>query len=708
VCASPWLPDVLPCLSFGIWNSNFVILGVLIFDQLKKNDPQLRLLALVVFAGLLILLAGLWWVQVVSARDYQARLETQSFRTVRVPAVRGEILDSNGAVLADNRPTYNVCLYLEELRRAFDAAYTTELANLRDGIQAQIAEQERKLGRALTQKERNNFKLTAQDHNLLRERARCTVASNIVTRLSWMLRQPVTLDEAKFSRHYTEELALPFPVLANLDPAQVARFEEQSVNLVGLDLELQPVRFYPGGTTAAHLLGQLRRDISSVEGEDAFFNYPLPVYRGTVGIEAGFDRQLRGRAGAKSVLVNNLGYRQTESIWTEAQPGENVVLTIDLAVQQAAEKALLRLGGNTRAAVVVLDPRNGDVLALVSSPTYDPNLFVQGVTRAEWERLNDEKLRPQINRATQVTYAPGSAFKIVTALACLETGLNPSEKIYNPPSPSNPAHGYIQVGRRLIHDLAPPGEYDFRRAIIKSCNTYFITNGLKAGIQNIVRIAQRMHLAERTGLPTRQEAGGTLPSLKRVSANWFDGDTANVCIGQGPVAVTPLQVAVATAAIANGGKVFWPRLVKRIEPQDSFMAETKTIFPPGRVRDELGVQPRSLQLLWDAMLADVEDPESTAYAAFHQSDRTSVKAMRICGKTGTAQVMNELNQVVDQTTWFVSFGPYEQPRYVVVVMVESGGSGGGTCAPVARDIYTALERFERSTLPQQSHLVQAQ
>lgn len=667
---------------------------MLIFDQLKKNDPQLRLLALVVSAGLLILLVGLWWVQVVSAKDYQAKLETQSFRTVRIPAVRGKILDRNGAVLADNRPSYNVSLYLEELRRAFDAAYTAELARLQDSLRAQIAEQERKLGRALTQKEKASFKLSAQDRNLLRQRVRCVVASNIVAHLSARLQLPAALDETKFDRHYAEELALPFPVLVNLDPAQVARFEEQSVNLAGLDLELQPLRLYPNRTTAAHLLGQLRRDISSAEGEDAFFNYPLPVYRGTVGIEAGFDSQLRGRAGAKSVMVNNLGYRQTESIWTEAKAGDNVVLTVDLGIQQAAEAALRRLGDNTRAAVVVLDPRDGDVLALASSPTYDPSLFVQGGPLTEWQRLNDESLRVQINRATQASYAPGSVFKIVTALACLEAGLDPAAKIYNPPSPANPAHGYIQIGRRPIQDLAPPGEYDFRRAFLKSSNTFFITNGVKAGIQNIVRIAQRLHLGERAGLPTRQDVSGALPSLRRVSANWFDGDTANVCIGQGPVAVTPLQMAIATAAIANGGKVFWPRLVDRLEPQDPLSGEAQAIFPRGRVRDELPVRQQNLQLLRDAMLADVEDLESTAFNAFHQGDRFNVRAMRVCGKTGTAQIMNERNQVVDHTTWFVSFAPYEQPRYVVVVMVESGGSGGGTCAPVARDIYAAIQKLE--------------
>jgi len=660
-----------------------------IYDQLKKADPQLRLIGVLMFAGLAVLLVGLWWIQIVSAAEYRAKLETQSFRTVRIPAVRGKILDRNGLVLADNQPNYNVCLYIEELRSAFQEAYKTELELFREQQRTNsIQDAENQMRRKQTPK------ISAKDKAALRRRARAVVVSNIVAQLSMRLQLPVTWDEAKLERHYTQALPLPFTLLPNLDRACLARFEEQSVTLPGLELDVLPMRVYPHGALAAHLLGHVRRDTSSAEGEDAFFDFPLPVYRGVVGIEAGFDQYLRGRPGAKSVMVNSLGYRQAETVWSEAEAGDNVVLTIDLAIQQAAEHALARLGPDTRGAVVVLDPRDGDVLALASSPTYDPNLFVRGLTQADWDQLNHEKLRPQINRATQAAYPPGSIFKMVTGLACLEAGLDPTEKIYNPPSPSNPNRGHIRIGRRIIHDTAPPGEYDFRRAFLKSSNTYFITNGVRAGIRNIISIARRFHFGERTGLPTRQEAAGTIPTQKQISTHWYDGDTANVCIGQGPVAVTPLQMAVATAAIANGGKVFWPRIVDRVQPQDELGYRPALTFQRGRIRGELGVQARHLQLLKDAMLADVEDPESTAYAAFHPYNRPQLRTFRVCGKTGTAQVMNERNQVIDHITWFVSFAPYEQPRYVVVVMVESGGSGGGTCAPVARDIYSAIEQLE--------------
>jgi penicillin-binding protein 2 len=659
---------------------------MLIFDELKKNDPHLRLLAVALAGGLLVLLAGLWWVQVVSARKYESHLETQSYRTVRIPAVRGKILDRNGRVLAENRPRYNLGLYLDDLRKPFDAAYGHALAQARAGQRQRIAAEEKKLGRSLTRAERKQFVLTPDQLKQLHEQSRFRVAASVVEQVGQRLGQRLTLDAAAFDRHYETRLALPYPVLPNLNDAQIARFEEQYPGGLGVDLDLQPVRSYPFGTTAAHLLGYVLRDDSSAEGEDAFFSYRLPDYRGVAGIEAGFDAQLRGRAGAAAVLVNNLGYRQTENVWSQPEPGHNVVLTMDLDIQQAAERSLVaHLGADALAAVVVMDVRTGDVLAMVSSPAINPDYPANDPAR-----LNDPILRPQINRATYENYAPGSIFKTVVGLACLENGLNPSAEIYNPPSPENPNHGYIVIGRRTIQDLAPPGQYDFRRAILRSCNTYFITNGLRAGIENIIRMGEKFHLGERTGLPTRQETKGIFPTPDRVRSDWHDGDTANLCIGQGDIAVTPIQIAVMISAIANGGKVLEPRLVGRIEPQDPAASEAPTIFPSGLVRGELNVHPRSLKILQDAMLAETEDPEGTGRAAV-------VPGLRVCGKTGTAQVKNEQGQLTGWHYWFASFAPYENPRYTVVVMVQSENRGSGTivCAPIAHDIYEAILRAEK-------------
>ena len=659
---------------------------MIVFDQLKKNDPQLRALTLVVLVGLLVLLSGLWWVQVVSARDYQESLETQSFRTVRIPAVRGSILDCNGNILAENRPSYSVSLYLDELRKPFDTAYFQALARARADKASEQAQLQQQLGRRLTKQERKNLALKAADRNALRAAARNEVATNVVMQVSQRLQQPISFRPTDFERHYEARLALPYPLVENLDATNIARFEEQSTTPLGVDLEVQSTRVYPYGSLAAHLLGSLRHDDSSVEGEESFFSYRLPDFRGDLGLEYGFDKELRGSAGAKSVLVNNIGYRQTENVWTPAEPGHNLVLTLDLHIQQVAENALRNVRGPaTRGAVVVMDVHSGDILALVSSPTFNPNDFVGHVSPEEMNRIN--ALHAQQNRATQENYAPGSIFKTVVGLADLEAGLDPNEIYRVQPNPEMPSKGAIYVGRRRIKDTAPPGEYNFRRALMRSSNSYFITNGLRFGPERVIRLGRRFHLGEKIGLPLRQETPGAFP--RELGPGWTDGNTANLCIGQDPVLVSPLQVAVLTSTLANGGKVLWPRLVERIEPHDPSTGEMPVVFASGRVRDEIGVSQRSMKILREAMLADTEDPEGTGKHAV-------VPGLRICGKTGTAQIQDERNVNTGHTTWFASFAPYENPKWAVVIMVEDGVSGGETCSPVAKPIYTALLERERT------------
>lgn len=658
---------------------------MLIFDELKKNDPQLRLVAVVLASGLAVLLAGLWWVQIVSAREYESHLETQSYRTVRIPAVRGKILDRNGRVLAENHPQYNLGLYLDDLRKQFDAAYGQSLARMRTVQEQRIAAEEKRLGRPLTKVERRQFALTPEQREQLHEQARFRVASDVVRQVSERLGQPLQLNAAVFDRHYEARRALPYPLLTNLDNTQIARFEEQYTGTLGVNLDLLPVRTYPYGKTAGHLLGYLQRDDSSKQGEDSYFNYYLPDYRGMVGIEAGCDAELRGRAGTEAVLVNNLGYRQSVNILSPSEPGQNVVLTLDMDIEEAATQSLERQqGADVRAAVVVMDVRTGDVLAMVSSPSVNPDYAANDPAY-----LADAKLRPQINRATQENYAPGSIFKPIIGLAALEAGLDPNANVENP--------GYVYVGRRHITDLAPPGQYNLRRAIIFSSNTYFITVGLRAGIENLVHMAGKFHFGERTGLPTRQETPGIFPTLKQVSsADWHDGDSANICIGQGEMAVTPMQMAVAYAAIANGGTILWPRLVERIEPQDPASGEAVINYPAALVRDHLGVNARNLKILRDAMLAETE--EGTGQAA-------QVPGLQICGKTGTAQVMNSRNQEIDRTTWFASFAPYENPHYAVVVMMEGRTFWGATCAAIAHDIYAEI--VKKANTGTTGNLVQA-
>ncbi len=657
---------------------------MIIFDQLKRNDSQLQLLTIMLCASLAVLFAGLWWVQIVNKGRYQESLEIQSSRSVRLPAVRGKILDRNGAVLADNRPSYNINLYLEDLSGAFKKEYTR--ARPRRVVTNDLPFWKDWLGFTTVSTQFTKLK-DGQAQTIARD-SRYRVANGVVSQVADVLKAPLTLDYTNFSRHYETRLSLPYPVVSNISSLHLARFAEESFNSRGLELEVQPRRVYPFGPTAAHVLGYLRKDDSSAEGEEAFFWYRMPDYRGMVGIEGGFDQQLRGRAGAKSVQVNNLGYRQNENIWSPVEPGQNVVLTLDLKIQQAAEASIRKLPvPNAHAAVVVMEVESGDLLAVASSPSADPNNFIKGFTKPELERWHDDKVGVQKNRATGEQYQAGSIFKTIVALAALENGLNPQEIYRVAANPANPNKGVIYVGKQKFNDTAPPGDYDLRRALLRSSNAYFITNGLRPGVfERVVELSQRLHLGERIGLPLMQEAAGHFPSAKRIHANWTAGSTANICIGQGEMDVTPLQMAVMTSALANGGKVLWPRLVDRRESSDLAGLEPPTIYEKGRIRDNLGVSQRSLKLLREAMLAETEDLEGTG-------NNVLGTGFRVCGKTGTAERTEQGEK--KNTTWFISFAPYEKPRFAVVVMVENGKSGGGTCAPIAKDVYLALKNFDK-------------
>lgn len=641
---------------------------MLVFDELKKNDPRLRTLAIGVLAGMVILLAGLWQVQILSSKRYAEHLRNQSFRTVRIPALRGKITDANGAVLAANTPSYNLNLYLDEMRKSFRVEYTNDL---REYV-----------------RQNAGHKPTRSEGAQLEALARYRVISNVVQQLEGLLREPIPLDPKQFYDHYKEKLALPFTVQGNLDLQQVALVEERSVNPPGLALEIQPMRIYPQTNIGAHILGYLKRDDNSAEGEDADFDYRLPDFKGEVGVEAVFDQELRGIAGVKTVLVNNLNYRQSETVQSPAISGKSLVLTIDLRIQRAADNALRDVAarlGHTRSAAVVLDCQSGDILALASSPSYDPNQFLKKLSAEEWEKLNDPKLTPILNRASQGIYPPGSIFKIVVGLAALEAGLDPKEVLHSP--------GFYQLGRRQIRDTAQAGDYDFRRALIKSSNTYFIEHGLQTGRDRLIEMGRQFFLGQPTGIPTRQDQRGFFPSPEWIQAQrqhgrpWMDGNTANLCIGQGDIAVSPLQMAVMTAAVANGGKVFAPRLVQRLEARDPASGRSQVTTFPIHLRGELKVNPQNLQIIRDAMLDDVQDPEGTGTLA-------AVPGFPICGKTGTAQYPRARG--MDHIVWFVSFAPYESPLYVVVVMVESGASGGLTCAPAAGQIYREIVKRDRA------------
>ena len=310
--------------------------------------------------------------------------------------------------------------------------------------------------------------------------------------------------------------------------------------------------------------------------------------------------------------------------------------------------------------IVVLDPHSGDVKALVGGFNFKSSEF---------------------NRVTQAKRQPGSAFKPIVYAAALENGLNPKKLIESA--------GSFRIGKRSIKDTASPGMYDFKRAFKKSSNYYFIHQAVAEnhGADHIIRMARQFHLGDRTGLLPEQEVAGQVPSPERISNGWVDGDTANICIGQGEITVTPLQMALMVSTVANGGTCYYPRLVDRIESPDPNERQAVRQFPRARVRSNLFVKQKSLAVVQEAMYADVAEEEGTGRAA-------AIEGYNVCGKTGTAEVRGG-----GKITWFASYAPYENPRYAVVVMAENGASGGKTCAPIAKEIFEALKaRDERNDI----------
>ena len=621
-------------------------------DPLQKSDRRLTSLGVLMVLGFALLIGKLWHLQVISFSKYERFREIQSLRNIREPAIRGKIFDRNGYVLADNRPNYGVVIFLEELRPLFQREFAAALEK--------------------------RGSLSRTQRSQLGAFTRYSVVSNIWFEVTSLVGQPMKLNRRGFERHYEQQRYVPLTIVEDMTGPQVAQFEEQGVHIPAVALSSQSLRYYPNGSLAGHVLGYVRKADPSKERDADKYSYHLPDYNGKKGngIERIYDDVLQGEPGRKSVLINNLMYRQEEHVLNPPEPGDNLYLTLDARIQQAAEAALLDSGADTMGAVVVMDVNNGDVLAMASSPTFDPNEFVGRLSQDRLNELNDPLLKPLFNRAAYGVYAPGSIFKLIVGLAILEDGgIDPEALWYS--------LGYTWLRGRLIKDTAGEGEFDFYRAIAKSSNPYFIHHGMEAGKEALIRWGQKFFLGQKTGLLPGQESAGHFPTIADFKKGWHPGETANLCIGQGAVAVTPLQMAVAMSAIANGGTVYQPRLAARVESQSTFEEAAGKIYPEGIVRGHVGASRETIKIIHDAMLVEVESPEGTGNAA-------RVRGLSIGGKTGSAETHKRINGRRIKDTWFASFAPVENPKYAVIVLVVDGMSGGASCAPVARRVYDVL------------------
>jgi penicillin-binding protein 2 len=600
---------------------------------------KIPLLAGIILCVFGIFVARLFQLQIVESAALREKSQVNSVRTTVLEAPRGNILDREGRVLASTRPAFEVSLLATELRRkpqvfaALGQLIEVDPARFESGVSA------------------------------LRGRARFQ----------------------------------PLRVAADLSLDQRARVEAHLYALPGVVSDIRPRRAYPYGSVASHLIGYLgeirKQQLESGDYEE----YRQGEVIGQSGVEALVESQLRGKAGGRNQVVDVAG--RVREVLGEVAPvaGGDVVLTIDLDLQLAAEAAFSPDAPGQRekmGSIVALDVRTGDVLAMVSKPSFDPNAFAGGVAAEEWKRLTRDEWKPLQNRALAGQYPPGSTYKAFVAAAALQKGLvRPEERIYCP--------GAYRLGRRSYRCWKKEGhgDVDLHTALARSCDVYFYTVGRRLGVDQIAFFSRGFGLGALTKIPLRGEQPGLIPTAewkeRRFREPWMEGETVSVSIGQGFNLVTPLQLAVSYAAIANGGFVMAPRLVLRQPDENGEMVE-------GPAPERLGVvpiDPRHLARVASGLEAVVGEPGGTG-------GRSRVPGVRVAGKTGTAQVVSlQHTEGIDEDdldiryrdhAWFGAFAPVENAEIAVAVLVEHGGHGGSAAAPLAQKVLAKY--FEKKQL----------
>ena len=613
----------------------------------RREEGRLMLLGLVIVGCLSMLAAQLFQLQVVQSAEFGASLERQSQRLVELPAVRGLIFDRNGICLADSRPSFDAVIYLEEMY---------------DEWRAKIREEVRRHGKHLEPGRRDQLLI-----ELVHEKA---------DTFGRLIGARARLDDHAIRIHAAELRPLPLALFTDMNETAVAIANEHYPLPAGVAIEVNPIRRYRYGSLAAHTLGYVRRTKPTLDTEQGIPKYTQPEVSGVSGLEIKFDEDLRGHTGNRSILINARGYKERDLGGEPAKPGNDLVLSLDARCQQATEQALAEHVG----AAVVMDPNNGDILALVSNPTFDPNRFIPHIRPEDMEALLKDASKPLANRAVNEQYAPGSTFKLVVALAGLDCGkLSPSSSAY--------CSGQVEVGGQMkkCWIKAKGGQHglvNLRAAIVHSCNIFFYEHGMDIGMGPIVAMAKQLHLGEPTGIPLPHEARGHLPDPTK--HHYRPAETANIAIGQGEIDVTPLQMACVVSAIANGGTVMAPRLVKSIRaPGRDGVTGTAVYEFPARELNRLTVPPQKLELVRQGMRGVVQDSDGTGKKA-------GIPGVEVAGKTGTAQVMDTHANIIGHRAWFVSFAPYQNPQYALAIMLEDGDSGGQTAAPLAGKIYAHL------------------
>jgi len=580
-------------------------------ERRDRGKARIMAIAVAVMGAFLVIVGQLWYLQVLEGGHFLDASDKNRIRIRPVAAPRGILFDKNGVPLVDNRPAFTLSLIPRELPR--------------------------------------------EDQN----------RDAVLGRVASLLQIPYQ-ELAESVTRVPSDSFLPVRVRRGLTLEDMAKIEEWKLELPGVIVEVEPQRTYPNSRFAAHLLGYVR-EASDEQLKGGRYRRGDMV--GQSGLERLLDEFLRGRDGGERIEVDALGRPVRVVQHTDPHPGSQVITTIDRRVQEAAEQAMEGKAG----AIVVMDPRSGDIRALVSTPAFEIDRFTATIDRAAWLRVVQDPDHPLLNRTIQSQYAPGSIFKIVvTAAGLQEATIAPMDRVY--------CNGEFHLGAWTFKDWKEGGHgsVDLQKALAQSCNIFYYQAGLKIGGAAITKYARAFGFGTATGVELGGEKLGLIPQPKGRRKSWQGGDIVNMSIGQGQVLVTPLQVARFMAAVANGGVLWKPRLVERIERPDRGVLYSD----PGQVAGHVELSPAVWAFLRQALWAVVND--GTGIGA-------KIPGIDIAGKTGTAQMVSHSKAEKGQDhAWFAAFAPVRDPEVVVVVLVERGGKGGQVAAPIARRILNAI------------------
>mgnify|MGYP001278438858 CR=1 FL=1 len=591
---------------------------------------RLALVVSTVVFGLVLL--RLWYMQILKGSYYREKSENNRLRTIYTRAPRGVIYDRHGVVLVRDRPAFNIELVEED---AIDKQHT--LKALAQVLQIDLKK----------------------------------ILSNI------------GVQERKRTKFE------PLIILKDVDRQIVARVAAKRHMLPGITITVAPARSYLFKDFAAHTIGHIREISAEQLASSDYSDYRPADLIGQSGVERVQENMLRGKRGLRKVVVNARGVRISDAYFRSEEPGHGVTLSIDYALQAAADEALLGKSG----AIVVMRADNGEILALSSAPRFDPNMFVGELDPASWASLSQSTERPLSNRILQGTYAPGSVYKIVTAAAALMEGVTDPNEIVD-------CNGAFKVGKGRpfhCHKLQGHGPVNLVQALKQSCNVYFYVMGQRLGVDRMHDYALKFGFGSKTGLALGAEATGLVPSTswkKSFFSNpedqvWYPGETPSVSIGQGAVTVTPIQVAKAFAAVVNGGMLVTPVVIKNIKSVSGGFYDDSFVQQGG---EPSGLDLVTLEHIKQGLIAVINEKGGTGANA-KISEAFNVQAG---GKTGTAQQLSSKNNGQrENNAWFAGFAPADQPEIVVVVLMEAGGKGGAVAAPIAKrlmEIYFGVSR----------------